>query len=258
MADLIIVCLNEHDGLDKKHLPSRCETAKTGLKTLDQFLSPENEIEVVDNDKFLETPKTKQNSIFEDIINTEMNLDEKTAAETPFYKWFTNIIDAEKLMVTLDSEGIGEHNNLYYFPAIIGTLSRLLTQFPLWSNIMKNVYDSNITTPSSSNVEAYFKNIIRLLLQISTKSHRLRTDEFLVKHLEFLQGEIKVASSKLTHRGKIEHTISKDIIKKDSKVSVEKKRKLQSKEEFTDDSIFALNPTFIENWRGKGKDIIKR
>lgn len=256
MADIITVCLNEYDGLDKNNTPSRCATAKNRLKSLDQFRTSDNEIKIVDNDKLLDTPKVDLKSVFGDVLEHPIKL-EKQNTESNFYKWFSNKIDTEKLLVTLDTESFGDHENLYYFPAIIGTLSRLLTQFPLWSNIMKNIYDSNITTPSSSNVEAYFKNIKRLLLQMSTKSHRLRTDEFISKHLEFLKGEIKVAANKLAHQGKVEVNNSKDTLKKVSKTLVQK-RKLQTNEEFTDDSIFAENPTFIENWRGKGKDVKKR
>ena len=52
---------------------------------------------------------------------------------------------------------------------------------------------------------------------------------------------------------------NKKEIKRDSLTST-RKRKLQSKEpkeEFTYDSIFAEDPSFIDNWKGKG-DVTKK
>ena len=80
-----------------------------------------------------------------------------------FLKRFTNKIETEKLLIPLHTEDIGNHDNLYHYPDFIGTLSRLLNLFPLWSNVMKNIYDSDIEAPTSSNIESYFKTIKRLL-----------------------------------------------------------------------------------------------
>lgn len=259
LTDIITVCLNEHDGFNKSNTPSRCDLAKNRLKTLNQFQTLDTEIEIQNSDKINDLPKAVEKTVFENKTDT------KLSEENRFLKWFTNKIETEKLLVTLDTEDIGNHDNLYYYPVFIGTLSRLLNLFPLWSNVMKHIYDSEIEAPTSSNVESYFKTIKRLLLNLSTKSHRLRTDEFIMKHLEFLKGEIKVAPRKsilsnLTVQSNTGTDLQKKEIKRDPITST-RKRKLQSqepKEEFTDDSIFAEDPTFIENWKGKGNVTKKR
>lgn len=59
---------------------------------------------------------------------------------------------------------------------------------------MCQFYKQNSGIPSSSNMESYFINIKKLL---GSKSKLLRVDDFIIKHVEYLSGEIKSAICKL-------------------------------------------------------------
>jgi hypothetical protein len=54
-----------------------------------------------------------------------------------------------------------------------------------------NIGISDVKNPSSSNVESSFKTSKRCVFDIATKSSRLRVDEFVMKHLEYIAGERK-------------------------------------------------------------------
>lgn len=198
ISDLIVLCLNQRDGMNKGGNPSRCENSKNKLKKLSSFRVKDTEIEIEDGDQ-LNTNFDRSKSLFKDTVCNTTESEKAALCNQKYPQWFYNKIDAERLIITLsDDNDLGTHENLYYFPAFISVLSRLMSQFPLWSNVMKNLYQSNIHKPTSSNVESYFKNLKRLLFKIDTKSHRLRVDAFIMKHLEYLTGELKIAHSNIT------------------------------------------------------------
>ena len=148
------------------------------------------------------------------------------------------------MLVTLtdDDSDFLSHENLFYMPTFILTLTRLVQQLPLWSNVMIPIYNSEIQTASSSNVESYFKTHKRYLCHIDVKSNRLRLDQFIVKHADFIDGELKEAISKVetTEKGDLKR-------RKNTKAKVNK-----TEDAFPTYSIFSKTPSFSENWKGKG------
>lgn len=133
-------------------------------------------------------------------------------------------------------------------PSLIRHLTRLVGSLPLWSNVMIPIYNSDVTNPSSSNVESSFKTLKRYVFNIPTKSNRLRVDEFVKKHSDFIAGELKSATSKEHHE-----------VVKEKKDRQKPRKTRKKKKEYLDDSIFAENPTLIENWRGFGsKELPKK
>lgn len=200
---MITVCLHQRDGM-KNCDPTRCEIAKSRLKKLNSFGVKDTEIEIEDNDKVNINVEDVSNSIFKDSLKSNTCERENVAPSDQKHPlWFYDKVDAEKLIITLSDENEdGNHENLYYFPKLIAVLTRLMAQFPLWSNVTKKLHKSNIDRPTSSNVlvEGYFKNIKKLLFQIGSKSQRLRIDEFIIKHIEYLTGELKIANSNLNAR----------------------------------------------------------
>lgn len=248
LSDMIILSLNERDGVTNNGHPTRCESARNRLKKLNQFHLKDNEIEIKDNEKLDACIESSDYSIFKNNLKNEdtesVNTILSSVEKCP--RWFYDKIEAEKIIITLsDDADVGNHDNLYYFPGFLVVLSRLMRQFPLWSNVMKTLYNSDVHKPTSSNVESYFKNIKKLLFTICSKSHRLRVDQFIIKHLEFLTGELKIANSNLGVRN---NKTTKKSIPKCSRMK--KTSKLTS--DFTDDSVFSDTPSLIENWRGKG------
>ncbi|CAG9792744.1 unnamed protein product [Diatraea saccharalis] len=245
ISDLIIICLNQRDGMNSHGIPSRCENSKIKLKKLPSFREKDTEIKIEDGDQLNATIANPKESLFKDTINVT-NRENTALSEQKSPKWFYDKIDAEKLIITLsDDNDVGNHENLYYFPGFIVVLSRLMGQFPLWSNVMKSLYGSKIDKPTSSNVESYFKNLKRLVFKIDSKSHRLRVDEFITEHHKYLTGELKIANSNITAQKKTPR-------------SQKKKGEAKSKNidkmilKFRDDSVFSEHPSLIENWKGLG------
>lgn len=169
ISDLITVCLNKFVNPE-----ARCESALLRLK---QILKnePHNETEK----KTVEETKTSGDSVFRLSEHCTSNIKEQSIEDdTPILvessnvpKWYSDQIDKENLFISLtDDEEPDSHENLYYLPIFLETLTRLITQLPLWSNIMMPIYNSECNVPSSSNVGSYFKTIKRYLCDIATKS----------------------------------------------------------------------------------------
>ncbi|CAF4950965.1 unnamed protein product [Pieris macdunnoughi] len=238
ISDLITVCLNQHDGIINGKNATRCENSKRNLKKLCAFHVDDTEIEIQDNDKINANIEESSYSIFDDTLKYN------TKQKCP--KWIYNKIDAEKIITTLsDDNDCSHHENLYYFPAFIDVLLRLMGQFPLWSNVMKNLYNSDIDRPSSSNIESYFKNLKRLLFQIGSKSQRLRIDEFIIKHLEYFTGELYIVNSNIAQAQRYK-------VSKKSITPGQKTKTYKMVPQFRDDSVFSDNPSLVENWKGLG------
>lgn len=164
IADVITVCLHKFINTG-----SRCETA---IKTLKNIIKANKEI----TDTNSSTVETEANaySIFNETIISNGHSSEDTLPlieVTNVPKWYRDDIDKTNLLVSLaDDDEPGCHENLFYMPSFIRTLTRLVSQLPLWSNIMVTVYNSTNTVATSSNVESYFKTIKRYLCSILTKS----------------------------------------------------------------------------------------
>lgn len=94
-------------------------------------------------------------------------------------------------------------------------------------------------------MESYFKNVKRHLCRIISKSDRYRVDEFFMKHLEFLSGELKGAIGNLK-----EGKTKKATEKRERKKTLPKNVKEEKNIEHAVESIFTENPSLIENWRG--------
>lgn len=101
-------------------------------------------------------------------------------------KWFSDEIDNENLYTELNDTS-NLDTNFYYFQEILNLLKHLLKKLLMWSNVLNSNMDSESTSPSSSNVESYFKSIKTLLLS----NKRERVDSFLIRHYEFIAGKVK-------------------------------------------------------------------
>lgn len=227
--DMVTLCLAKLSGNDQNGIVSRSEEARLRLKCLfhynemgnnasesakelnDKELKSQLETDgQEDEDKHNESFST--NVTFLDQEQTRQDTQEREKKQVDMrVDWLSDHIYRETIINNLTSENLSNTENLYYLPSLIDTLLRLMKQLPLWTNIMKNLYDSKIYNPTSSNIESYFKNIKTLLCDLKTKSHRLRIDEFIMKHFEYISGEIKLALSDL-HLGKDNKT--KSIIKR--------------------------------------------
>lgn len=83
-------------------------------------------------------------------------------------------------------------DNIYYGPHLIKSFHELLATVPLWSNVMMKHFNSTNSTPTSSGCEVEFKNIKRLLFN---NRKAIRLDSFVQTHMEYLNGQMKLALS---------------------------------------------------------------
>lgn len=172
-----------------------------------------------------------------------------------FINWFNSIVDDVR-----KKNPILENNvNKYYYPPFVTTFRRILTKLPLWSNLATTLFESENKAPSSSGIESYFKTLKHLVFK--TKFKRFRIDEFFKFYSEYLEGELKSALCDL----------GQDIANKITSNQKSRKRKISTKQSkpkrmeksktpklfnhsLSEDSIFSDHPSYVENWKGQGKD----
>lgn len=168
--------------------------------------------------------------------------------------WINTIIRGVEI-----SSDTGKHDNLYYFTEIIDDLKKLLIRLPLWSNVMMRHYNSPYRVSTSSDCESNFKSLKKLVI----KQKSIRVDKFLISHINFINGSIKIG---LSNKPKLENN-EIDIIQpieflnEESYNSVNepmiiieqcqeiKKPKLETQYENDENNQ--------ENWRNKNKEISK-
>lgn len=131
-----------------------------------------------------------------------------------------------------------DYENIYYLPNFVTCFRKLLRRLPLWSNVMfpyiTKADASDVA--SSSNVESYFKNIKTLLLH--SRSGLMRVDDFVMKHTEYLSGELKAAN--YTNFQK------KECVDEDLKQSANEEINSEN-DDFNQESVFKSNPNLEEN-----------
>lgn len=156
-----------------------------------------------------------------------------------FFAWIDSIKnDVNRLNVNHrlnDSLGTDDDvelvDNIYYGPHLIKTFHELLATVPLWSNVMMKHFKSTNPTPTSSGCEVEFKNIKRLLFN---NRRAIRVDSFVQTHMEYLNGQMKLA------------------------LSEQKKLKLQeANDEEESNHCAAFDEVHQEIWRDKNSDAVK-
>jgi hypothetical protein len=269
IIDIISVALTQYDGEFCTDIED--ETAKSRLNKLIHKIELE--------DINLGTGNVEQNE--------SHDADALDGDDLEFTVWFDTVVEDVKRQ---NKNILSNNSNKYYYPPFISTFKRILWKLPLWSNLACSFFESDNKAPSSSGIESHFKTLKHLVFK--TKVQKYRVDEFLKSHAEFIDGEIKLAFGDLHHDIMNKCTVDKKKRKrklalkktkcqkrtkytKTSNVSVFKDRSLdqlspkdhgeinESKpipkmKVFNEDSIFADQPSFIENWKGQGRLIDKK
>lgn len=103
--------------------------------------------------------------------------------------WARNIDDKVKILLA-DNEG--DRENAHYMPKLADYLIRDIKLLPLWSCIYRDKFGFGRVPASSANVESDF-NIIKNIM-LKTEKTPMRADEFVMKHVNFMSGRIKIAN----------------------------------------------------------------
>lgn len=87
----------------------------------------------------------------------------------------------------------GDHLNAYYIPDFCKNILRICKLFPLWSNVMRQFFNSPYSTATSASVESNFAELKNNILKHNSKP--LQADRFVITHLISLESSIKLAKS---------------------------------------------------------------
>lgn len=116
---------------------------------------------------------------------------------------------------------------------------------PLWTAVMVPHFKSVHNTASSANVEAEFKNIKHGLFK--HESLPIRMDRFVIRHLEFLEGNMRLSSAPVKETEHTETFKTQETEPRPGRSEQDAEVKQQSVEE---------DP--VENWKGLGVPPKKR
>ncbi|KAL5237421.1 hypothetical protein ACI65C_004831 [Semiaphis heraclei] len=97
-------------------------------------------------------------------------------SESQIYTWIEYIHSTSK-----DEASIrGDRLNALYCPGIVKPLLATCREFPLWTGVLLEHFNSPNKRGSSARIESYFANLKTSIL--SKKTSRMRADKFIVTH----------------------------------------------------------------------------
>lgn len=180
---ILTVALSEMDGFNisnKQPLPSEIaritlsECIATGDIALDVVIDDDVYKGINDNNEFY----ISENNISSD-------------NDSQIYKWIEYIYSKSKDEASVK----GDRLNALYCPGIVRPLLGICREFPLWTGVLLEHFNSPNKRGSSARIESYFANLKTSIL--SKRSSKMRADKFIVTHLRALRGDIKMAQSNL-------------------------------------------------------------
>ncbi|CAI6369482.1 unnamed protein product [Macrosiphum euphorbiae] len=105
----------------------------------------------------------------------------------------------------------GNRINAYHIPELKINLMRIVKDFPMWSNVMKNYFNSNFLTATSAPVEGYIGK------SKSKFSKPLTADRFITSHLKTIESETKISRSiQIENRDQYITTNKRELLKTNS------------------------------------------
>lgn len=171
IKDFFTLIMNENDGQDEyQHLlPS--EKAKK---------------------KLIELCRTHNESIDYATNDTEVDESKENDDAGPDLSFNANSTWVEEIVKSVDVRTPVECNeNLYYCSKTEQEMYvKLFSSIVLWSNVTSKLFGSSTKTATSSDSESYFKSLKSGILT----NPLYRVDEFLEKHLNFINSEIKLSA----------------------------------------------------------------
>lgn len=124
--------------------------------------------------------------------------------------------------------------NLFNLPTLEKPTIDFFSRIGLYSNVMCRVFNSNNETATSSPTEVGFKNIKKVYFN---NDRNIRVDRFVSKHIDLLQGNMKLALSESRRN--------------------DEANKTDMSEDAEIDLACRTDETFEENWRKKNVDAEK-
>lgn len=202
-----------------------------------------------------------------------INVEEEQAGNVD--KWVQEV--QEEIPKLIGSTG-GKPNP-YFLPSFAKELIRIARAFPMWSAVMKSLFDSPRITATTASVESDFNNLKNLILRGETQP--LQVHKLADTHLNYINGLCKIVLSNKHVDEAEEPSLKKTILsnKEDtpnnptnkqckqnqtlqlttsnneskSQVTQENSCEIVDKDEVSDvDSQLFKELNYFENWRNKG------
>lgn len=82
----------------------------------------------------------------------------------------------------------------YFLKDLLPDIMRLCKHFPLWTNVLSNLFQSPYRMASSASVENEFKELKTQILKFDVRP--MRADKFILKHLTSIDSNVKLFKSK--------------------------------------------------------------
>lgn len=101
--------------------------------------------------------------------------------------------DIEEFAIKQSKEK-GDRISAYFIPSLSQVILRLCKHFPLWSNVMTNIFQSPHPIASSASVEGDFGDLKNRILRFEVKP--MTADRFVTTHLNALDSSSKLFRSK--------------------------------------------------------------
>lgn len=209
---------------------------RTGINSSGETYSSTEHLHRVDNmirgapNVFEPTDKHMEEEDDEDEHKTELILDSDNDSTSTWIEWSKQLCQDAAKIANESTDDCGILNvNPFNIPSVAKAIQDLMYYLPLWTAIMYPGFGIDSAIRSSSAVEGQFSKT----KTIGFDKLPLRADKFILKHLEWLRGELKLIAP-LT-------------------LSTEAKQRLTERNKRKDGHLMGDSFNEEENWRGKVK-----
>jgi len=106
----------------------------------------------------------------------------------------------------------GNRMSAYYLPELGKYIQRLCYDFPLWTGIMKTIFDSPFLIATSAPVESSFNELKNQILRFDRRP--MSVDRFVIKHINSINSDTKIfRSDQMRDKQKKKNTTNKFVFK---------------------------------------------
>jgi len=190
LIDILTVCYSETEGecqISNTNHPSEVAREKliNKIKHISFFEITENIEEYnksYNEDSFNQIGKDSDDEIFSE----EESYSKSTSSK------ITIFLDEIKRESKSRAHLKGEKISAYFIPEFGKQILRICKEFPLWTNVMRSLFNSPYDTATSASVEGNFSKLKNRILQTSTQ---MSVDRFVSTHLISIEQMMKIARS---------------------------------------------------------------
>lgn len=181
ILNTLILCKSDTYGnTEKTGETTNCERAKNFLGRC---------IEVGDPDSLI--PESFSESVKHD-IQLEDNLEIPNTV-----LWIKNIVEESDVA----AQDIGVEPNPYFCPQFEKHIMKILQYTPLWTSVMKDIFQSPNERASSAIVECYFSILKQIIMEHNKRP--LRIDRFIACHLKSISGNVNIVAASVKEQALI-------------------------------------------------------